>query len=176
MAEQNRSIFNEKATEKLRSVDNLDKYVRVPNPSGWAVIGATVALVLGLLAWGVFGAVSTNVNAWGVVVSDKDSGGLVIECFLAPNVASEVRAGDLASIAGNPTSVKEISEIPLSKEEVKEIVVDSYIYERVATQSWSFKVSLDTSTLDEDEFYKGTAYEVIISTERVSPLQAALGR
>ena len=34
MAEQTRTIFNQRAAEKLRSPDDLDKYVRVTNPLG----------------------------------------------------------------------------------------------------------------------------------------------
>ena len=66
MANASSSIFNKKASEKLRNPDDLDKYLRVTNPSVWIVIAACVVLLLGLLAWGVFGTVSTSVKGIGV--------------------------------------------------------------------------------------------------------------
>lgn len=67
MAQPERSIFNEKAASKLRSPDDLDKYVRVTNPSMWAILVACIALLAGLFSWAFFGSVSASVGATGVL-------------------------------------------------------------------------------------------------------------
>jgi hypothetical protein len=55
VAEADNSIFTKKATDKLRSPDDLDEYVRVTNPSVWVVLAACIVLLVGLFAWAVFG-------------------------------------------------------------------------------------------------------------------------
>ena len=75
MADAKTSIFNKRATEKLRSPDDLDKYVRVTSPSVWVILAACIILIVGLLAWGLFGAVTTNVQATGVVFDAFGSSG-----------------------------------------------------------------------------------------------------
>lgn len=68
MADTADSIFNKKATEKLRSPDDLDMYVRVTHPSIWIVLAACATLLIGLFAWGVFGTVTTSVVTTGTSV------------------------------------------------------------------------------------------------------------
>ena len=38
MADEQNSIFTKKASDKLRSPDDLNEYVRVTNPSVWVVL------------------------------------------------------------------------------------------------------------------------------------------
>ena len=90
MADTESSIFNKKASEKLRSPDDLDKYVRVTNPSVWVALAACVALLVGILTWGVFGAVTTSVNTTGTCVKGS------VVCFLTAEDAAKVSVGDRA--------------------------------------------------------------------------------
>ena len=48
MPEETKELFTKKATEKLRSPDDLDEYVRVTNPSIWVVLAACISLMVGL--------------------------------------------------------------------------------------------------------------------------------
>ena len=90
MPEASRSIFNERASDKLRSPDDLDKYVQVTNPSVWVILVACIALLAGLLAWGVFGSVTTNVSATGVIANGQAT------CFLSADNVAKVSVGDSA--------------------------------------------------------------------------------
>ena len=38
MSERRANVFSERATQKLRSADDLDAYVRVTNPSVWVAL------------------------------------------------------------------------------------------------------------------------------------------
>ena len=49
--EKNNSVFTKKATDKLRSPDDLDEYVRVTYPNVWIVLAACAILVIGLFAF-----------------------------------------------------------------------------------------------------------------------------
>ena len=42
------SIFRQSAMSRIASADDLDKYIKVTNPSAWAVLLASVLLIAGL--------------------------------------------------------------------------------------------------------------------------------
>ena len=110
------SIFNEKASNKLRNPDDLDRYVRVNKPSGWVVFAACAALVAGLLSWGAFGTVSTNVGTTGAVVDGTAM------CFLSTEAQNSVVVGDVATFGGEPMKVSSIAAVPMSKKEAGNVL------------------------------------------------------
>ncbi len=54
------SIFREKSIERVSSPEELNDYIRVTTPSVWLVLAATVLLLLGMLAWSIFGTVEVH--------------------------------------------------------------------------------------------------------------------
>lgn len=166
MAEQGSSIFSKQAQEKLRSPDDLDKYVRVTNPSKWAVLVAFVVLLAGILAWSVFGTVSTSVTATGVAMDGKAL------CFLPTDEVSRVHVGDTALVGGKKLKVTEVAKIPSSREEAEELLGSDYLTETLIDGKWGTKVTFegDVSSLDE-----GVPLQVGITTERVAPITLVLG-
>ena len=161
------SIFNEKAAEKLRSPDDLEKYVRVTNPSVWAILGACVALVVGLLAWGVFGAVSTRVGATGVNVNG------VVMCFLDAEQAAKVHVGDEAMVAGERMEVASVSVVPLSREEAHEVLGSDYLASVLVEDDWAYLVTFDGD--GDYPFDEGVPLTASITVERVAPLELVFG-
>lgn len=76
MSPTSKTIFREAAIDRLSSPDQLDHLVVITRPADW-IAGAVLALALvGLLAWGVLGRVSTRVAAEGLIVG---SGGALVE-------------------------------------------------------------------------------------------------
>ena len=55
-----KSIFREKSIERVSSPEELNDYIRVTTPSVWLVLAATVILLLGMLAWSIFGTVEVH--------------------------------------------------------------------------------------------------------------------
>lgn len=166
MANENSSIFNKKATEKLRSPDDLDKYVQVTNPSVWAVLVACIALLAGLLGWGVFGSVSTSVAATGVVVDGKAM------CFLAAEDAAKVHEGDAASINGDSMTVAKIAPVPVSRDEAGKILASDYLVSALVSGDWANQVTFDGDTTG---LADGVPLRVSITTERIAPISLILG-
>lgn len=166
MAQQAPSIFNKKATEKLRSPDDLDTYIRVTSPSVWAALAACLALLAGLLAWGVFGTVSTSVTSMGVVMDGQ------ARCFLPADEVARLHQGDVALVGGTKMTVAQIERLPLSRAEVSDMLQSDYLVETLVTGNWATQVTFegDVSTLDED-----VPLTVNITTERVAPLKLVLG-
>lgn len=131
------SIFNKKASEQLRSPDDLDKYVRVTNPSVWLALAACLLLTLGLLAWGVFGAVTSSVSTLGAVVDGKPV------CFLSPDDVAKVHVGDDALFYGQMTKVAEVANAPLSRDEVDKLLDSDYLASSLMEEDWAYPVSFE---------------------------------
>ena len=166
MAENASAIFNRKAREKLRSPDDLDKYVRVTAPSTWAVLAAFALLLAGVLAWGVFGSVSTSVTATGVVV-----GGEAL-CFLPADDAARIHEGDAALVGGKKMTVGEVKRIPSSRDEAAAILGSDYLTETLVEGNWGTQVTFagDASSLEE-----GVPLTVNVTCDRVAPITLILG-
>ena len=165
MADVTSSIFNQKATEKLRSPDDLDKFVRVTTPSVWIAIAACVFLLAGLLAWGICGAVTTNLASIGIA---RDG---VVYCYLTTGERGDVTVGDTATIEGVSCTVKEISTLPLSRNEVSERLNSDYLMTELIEGDWVYEVVFDAPT---DGMLEGVPLDVSIETDRVAPISLIL--
>ena len=166
MAEVQSVLFNKAATEKLRSPDDLDKYVRVTNPSVWLVLAACIAMLIGLLAWGIFGAVTTSVATTGTCV-----GGQAV-CFLSADDTAKVKVGDIAIVGGQHMKVSSVSSIPLSRNEAASVLKSDYLVSTLVQDEWAYQINFegDTSSLSE-----GVPLAISITTERVAPITLILG-
>ena len=166
MADTTSSIFNKKATEKLRSPDDLDKYVRVTNPSIWVVFGACVALLVGLLAWGVFGSVTTSVTTTGVCMNDRAM------CFLTAEESTKVKEGDVANVGGERMTVSRIAPAPVSANEAHALLESDYLVSALVKEDWAYQVAFEGDTSD---LQVGVPLAVNITTERIAPISLVLG-
>ena len=166
MAEAASSMFTKKAMDKLRSPDDLDKYVSVTNPSVWVILAACLALLAGILTWGIFGAVTTSVTTSGAVESGEAL------CLLTASEAREVHVGDEAVMGGQRVTVKAISATPLSRGEVAEDLANDFLTATLMKEDWAYKVTLegDTSALP-----VGVPLDVRITVERVAPISLVVG-
>lgn len=54
------SVYRKKSLENIYSPDQLDDYIRVTTPSVWIVLLALVVLLVGILAWSIFGTVEMH--------------------------------------------------------------------------------------------------------------------
>ncbi len=167
MAEPTRSIFNKNATEKLHSPDDLDRYVRVTSPSVWVILMSVFALMLGLLAWGVFGTISTSVSTMATIVNGRTL------CLLDSEAASTVQVGDLANVNGYQMHVTSVATVPVSVEEAKGMLVSDYLVDELMDGDWAYLVVLDSD--EETQLVEGVPLSVSITTESVSPISLVLG-
>lgn len=167
MADTSKSIFNARATEKLRSPDDLDKYVRVTRPSAWAVVSALALLLAGLLAWGVFGVVSTNVTTTGACVGSQTM------CFLSAEDVAKVTVGDAANVEDKQTRVAEVATVPLSRSEARDRLGSDYLASVLVKGDWVYLVTFESAGAS--DLTRGMPLAVEITTERLAPIQLLLG-
>lgn len=166
MADLGSSIFNQRAAEKLRSPDDLDKYVRVTSPSVWLTLAACASLVIGLLAWGTFGSVDTDVVASGTVVNGQ------VICLLSSEDAASVHVGDKANVNGTSCSVSEVAAIPLSRDEAGKLLKSDYLLSALMQGDWGYKVNFDA---DASSFASGVPLSVNITLQSEAPITLVLG-
>ena len=50
-------IFREKSINRVASPESLNDYIKVTTPSVWIILIAIVVLIVGILAWCIFGRV-----------------------------------------------------------------------------------------------------------------------
>ncbi|MBQ9067518.1 MAG: hypothetical protein IJ131_00430 [Eggerthellaceae bacterium] len=166
MADPEKSIFNKKATDKLRSPDDLDKFIQVTNPNVWVVLAACMVLLAGLLAWGVFGSVTTSVSATGVSVDGSTM------CFLSAEDVAKVHVNDVANVGGATMTVSKVSQVPLSHDEAHQVLASDYLVNTLLTGDWAYQVSFEGNT---NELAQNVPLTVSITTERIAPISLILG-
>ncbi len=166
MADASSSIFNKRATEKLRNPDDLDKYVQVTNPSIWVTLGACIALLAGLLAWGIFGSVTTSVSATGVLVDGKAM------CFLTADEAAKVHVGDASYVGGERMKVADVAAVPYSRQEAGKVLASDYLVSTLLKDDWAYQITFDGNV---SELTSGVPLTVSITTERIPPIRLVLG-
>ena len=167
MADIESSIFNRKAAEKLKSPDDLDKYVRVTNPSVWVVLAACIAFLAGLLIWGTLGSVNTSVVAPATCIDGKAM------CFLPTDSGSKVHVGDAVSIEGDRFTVASITGVPISHEEATKILVSDYLVSTLLKDNWAYLVTLEG---DASDLPDGVPLTANITVERTAHISLILGR
>ncbi len=164
VADTGSSIFTQQARERLQSPDDLDRYVRVTSPSVWVILGAVVALLFGLLAWGIFGSVSANVGTMAAKVNGQTI------CFVDANDIAKVTAGDEALVNGVSTKVASVSKTPYSRDEVNSMVNNDFLSLSLMKGDWAYLVTFEDIDVEED-----VPLTASITTERVAPISLVLG-
>ena len=162
MADDKSSIFTEKATNKLRSPDDLDVYVRATNPSVWVVVAAWACLLIGLFTWGFLGSSETNVGAYATYTKGE------VVCFLSADKASKIHVGDSVNVGGSLMEVESISVVPLSRAEAREVVGSDYLANTIVEDEWTYLVRL--SGTSNSGFQEGIPISASFTTGKVAPI------
>ena len=156
------SVFNEEAQRRLKSPDDVDEYIRIGSPSVMLILCACVALLLGVLAWGIFGSVTTSVTAKGAVIDGKAL------CFLSEDDVQKLHVGDGAFMGSASLSVASVPETPVSRKTAAKLVDDEYLLDAVMTSDWAYPVVLEgegVGNLPQDVPLNSS-----ITVERIAPI------
>ena len=83
-------IFSQKALDRLRSPEELDKLFADTTPVGWVALAAVLLLVFSGVIWSFYGVMATKVNGFGMIV---DSAGMVNIAHTAGGKVTELWVG-----------------------------------------------------------------------------------
>ncbi len=163
------NIFRKSAMSRINSADDLDKYIRVTNPSAWVVLAAAILLIGGLMVWSATAIIPTTINVTGIRQGDQ------IVCWVNSATLDKIDdGGATASILDKRVTELEVDSMPLSKPEVVSTIHHDYLSDMLALSDWNYRVSFSIPadlTIEEDR-----AVPVSITVSESHPLDLVLGK
>lgn len=105
------SIFRKNSRKTLESPEELTDYIAVTGPRVWIVLCAFLALLLGGIAWAMFGWVETVVTENGIAHDG------IVSCYLTSTQYELVSVGQSVNIDDVSGEVTYVSDKPESYEE-----------------------------------------------------------
>lgn len=130
-------IFRQSAMSRMTNSDNLDKYVRVTNPSMWMMLLAAVFLVVGLFVWSATAIIPSTVHEAGLVRNDT------VVCWVSESIASKMNESGYTATVGDVRATDvQMSDIPLSASEVRAVLKGESASDMVALDDWNYEVTL----------------------------------
>ena len=100
------TIFRKDVVDKLNSPEKLDEYLRVTRPSTWILLGAVIALLVGIFVWSVFGRMDTIVNTAAMVMNED------AVCFIRADSVAKLEPGMEVKVNGEKLTIQSIAETP----------------------------------------------------------------
>ena len=95
MEPEKKALFRQKSLDRISSPEQLGDYLRVANPSIWALLAAVILLIGGLFAWSMVGNLKTVVSGVALVengqaqVMASDTAGSSIETGMTVRFGSD---------------------------------------------------------------------------------------
>ncbi len=155
----NNSIFRKSSLDRVSSPEQLNDYIKVARPSVWLILGTVIALLIGVCVWGVFGTLTSTMDAVAVV---KDG---TATCYVTTEEAKNLTPGMEVQLGDSTGSIALVAPEPV------EITDDFDPYVRylggMKTGEWVVLVMVDLSVPD------GT-YMARIVLETINPISFVL--
>lgn len=68
-----KGVFREKSLDKIASVDQLDKALKITSPFSWIALAGISVVLIAVIIWSFVGSLPTTITAPGIVVSSNTS-------------------------------------------------------------------------------------------------------
>lgn len=179
-----KEVFQRSTMNRIASSDELDHYIKVTNPSAWAIILAALLLVGGVLIWAIVAVVPVTVNTTGVLLDNPESGGRHVVCWVDKTTADRIKeTGARASIDGAETNDVELFDMPMSISEVMSYLGTDFYKESIELEDWNYMLTIDPSEEPKHTRYtietsQGEAHLIPVSiiTSEKNPITIVLGK
>ena len=149
------SIFRKKSLAQVSSPEQLNDYIRVPNPGIWMILLAVIVLLVGVCVWGVFGHMDTNLKVAAVCKEGK------LICYVKEADIKSIKNGMPVTVNDKQYTVNGIESEPVSVSHE----MGSYLLHlgELEKGEWVCPVTVNANLED------GT-YQATITVESVSPM------
>lgn len=161
-------IFRKGDGKTLESPEELTDYISVTGPRVWIVLCALLALLLGGIAWAVFGSIETVVKQNGIVYEGE------VSCYLTEPERQLVQPGHSANIGGVAGVVAYVADTPESYEQsCARLKNDAYLIFVAGIQKndWQYYARLTP-----EEPIPDGPVEINILVERRHPISFVFGQ
>lgn len=162
-------LFKKSSVERFSSPEKLNDYIQVSNPSSWMVLGAALALVLGLLIWGFFGELTQSVTFTGLVENG------MLRCYVDNATSVQLETGmtvDIVPISQTDTAepvggcVAYMADTTLSYDEASKGIEQDYLLAVLGISTWNIVVDVSPA----EPLLEGMVYSVSAVTETQRPI------
>ena len=149
------SIFRKKSLAQVSSPEQLNDYIRVPNPGIWMILLAVIVLLVGVCVWGVFGHMDTDLKVAAVCKDGK------LICYVKETDMKSVENGMPVTVNDKKYTVDGIQSESVSVSQE----MGSYLLHLGELQAGEWVTPITVNTDLEDGTYQAT-----ITVESVSPM------
>ena len=132
------------AASRITSTDELDRYIKVTNPSAWVTVLAMLILVVSIAVWAIFAVVPITVNTTGIVLQDSGASDSVVVCWVGKEAAD--RIGDFgvrASIDGAEAKEARVDRAPMSASEVIKFLGSDFYADSIDLADWNYPIVIE---------------------------------
>ena len=161
-------LFKKSSMERITSPEKLNDFIKVSNPSSWMILGAALAIVLGLLIWGIFGQLSESVTFNGHLKDGQ------LYCYATGGLEKQLQPGMEATIVPQGSTegamtgrILTVADQPLSFDEASRDITSDYMLSALGITGWNIAVTIETDA----PLYDGVVYTVSVVTETYRPIQ-----
>ena len=149
------SIFRKKSLERVESPEKLNDNLRVTSPGVWLVLGAVIALLIGVVIWGVLGRIESKSPA--AVVCREGKG----VCYVPEAALEGVIRYKTVTVDGKELGL----EPSVLEPQVVSTDMDVYVMLAGRLSVGDIVYPIDISETLEDGVYEGS-----VLTEELSPM------
>ena len=102
--EQQKSLFRQSSLDRISSPEDLNDYVRVTNPGVWMILIGIIVLLLGFVAWGIWGNISTTVDGFCLTENGRTM------CYVSEQNVGKIAEGMSVFCEGEEYKVASVSQ------------------------------------------------------------------
>lgn len=163
------TLFRKASLDRISSPEQLNDYIKVSNPSIWAVIIALCVLLVTVFIWSMIGRLPTNVDVVGVMHNGKAM------CYLNMKDVASVKVGQPVKLQGLNNdevisgTIGKVEVTPESETEIAAELKSDYLVESMGINRFAVKV-LVTVTVSNSKIVDGTLLKVKIITQEKRPI------
>ena len=161
------NLFKKSSMERITSPEKLNDFIKVSNPTSWMILATALAVVFGLLIWGIFGSLNETVQFNGHLKDDQ------LLCYAQGSLANQLTEGMQATITAQGSGetftgrILTVAEHPLSFDEASRDITSDYMLASLGITGWNIAVVLESDA----PLYDGVVYTVSVVTDTYRPIE-----
>lgn len=152
----NVNLFRKSSIDRVNSPEKLNEHIRVTNPSVWLILSAIVILLVGVIVWGIFGSIETNVET--CAISEGNS----VYCIVTKEQKEWIEEGMQITVEGKTGTVTKVQSSP---KQLDESMDDLVLYlTGFSKGDFYYMVNIQIEGLENGVF------PAVIAVERIHPI------
>lgn len=161
-----KELFRQTSLDRISSPEQLNDYIKVSNPSIWAILGAIMVLLIAMIVWSITGSLPTTVTVKGIAKDGE------VACYLSGEDSAKLKTGMTVKLNGSISgTVREVSNSPLSAEEASAQLGSDYARQALSLSEWNTKVMVAPS----QPLSNDTICTVVITVDEIRPIDFLIG-